>query len=540
MIKIKNKNFLSIFFISLMIVGIVSYGTNIVKAIDEDGYEENDDFLTAYEIGPGFYPNLCHGDEDWFNISIGADEIIKIYLEFNGSIDNIDLQLYNSAHQLLTSSNGIGNNESVLWTSMTPQTLYIRVYGDHSGEAYNMTVSIDDWAEPNNIRAESVYLGLGYHENFIQNDDDWYNYGWVYSMETLEVDLYYDTAFVLNISLIDEYDLPHGYTLTYESWGTRLEWLSAGDHSDVYIHVYGSDIGLEYNLSLYIFGGSDDWAEENDYLTEARHLDLLWNGGMVQNDDDWYEVWLYPYDKLELNLFYNTWETWMNLDLFDEYENFLTSGYMDGDHLHLFWENDEYDRNVYIKITGNNSGYFYDLELIFNGQTGDDWAEDNDYFYDAEHLDFGYYDDFIQNDDDWYEVWLKPNDQLKIKLFYDTGYTWMNLELYGENEVFLKSGISEEDHVFLSWTNDNDYGISFYIKISGPNNGDWYHLDLIVNGDDGDDGNDGDDSKDENNEDDPFANIDFSSIPGFPLEFVGTVFILSTFAVIFFVKKKKN
>ncbi len=837
--------------------------------ISEDTYEENDNFWSAYYIGPGFYPNLCQGDDDWFNISIGVDEVIKVFLEFNGSQNDIDLELYDSAEMILDSSYEMDNNESVFWISLVSQTLYIKTFGYNNSEAYNMTVDIfvkgayddeyeenddfpqapeifpnyfnnlvnndtdiykiyldqnvsidvyntsflwvqwydeyynwltnfsvedshleldwvttypgyyyiavygpnlgdfydidiwltgsfDDWAEENDIREDSMGLDLEFYSGFIQNDDDWFSYdNWIFNSEKLEVDLYYDTAFILDIELIDEYGNPHGYSITTESWGKRLEWIAGGAYSNVYIHVHGSNIGLEYNMSLIIddwaeendfIGDSyelglgyynglvfndddwyrystiyfsetlevelyydtvfdlnielideygsphgysitteswgkrlewtadtyysfvyihvfntefgleydmnlniihDDWAEENDFIYDATHLDFDWYGGMILNDEDWYEVWLESNDFLEINLFYDYERTWMNIDLYDEYENYLTSGDWDWDHLHLSWTNYDYSRHIYIKITGNYTENWYDIELILNGQMGDDWAEENDYIYEATYLEFGWHGGMVQNDEDWYNVWLEPYDLLEINLFYDTGYTWMNLELYNEFEGFITDSFMNSDHLHLVWTND-DYGRNVYIKISGNNIGDWYDIDLILNGefeddwleenddwnsarymepgrynqlfnfdddyyrfhlnegdtgkiyiycndfaslwleeissdddsilnsdystDDGfleleiyanydydvmfavkgenngdwydldimidyKDGNGDDKNGDDKNGVDPFSNFD---IPGFPVEIIGIAFMMSTIAVIFFVKKKNH
>ena len=348
---------------------------------------------------------------------------------------------------------------------------------------------------------------------------------------------------------------------------------------------------------------------------------------------------------LDVNLFYDMGSTWMNLDLYDEYENILSYENAEGDHLHLTWTNDNYGKFVYIKVSGPNNGDWYDLELILNGQTGDDWAEENDFFDDARHLDFGEYNDMIQADDDWYEFWMEQNDQLEINLFYDMGATWMNLELYDQYQSLVSTGNQEGDHLYINWTN-YDPGRSVYIKVSGPNNGDWYDIETILNGQAGDDkfepnnnwnsawylnpgyysqlmnydddyyrihlvegdkaiitvkcdynahlwleeisendgstlytdsstndgvleieinadheyeavfavkgnnfgdwydldikienganGKSGDDSSD------PFADFDLSSIPGFPIEYIGVIFLISTISIVFLTKRKAH
>ena len=415
--KIKDKIILSIFFTTLILASIFSSRTYIVSAfsIAEDWAEENDDFWTAYEIGPGYYQDLCQGDEDWFNISIGANEIIEIYLGFNGSIDNIDLELFDSGYNPLTSSYETGNYESVLWASMTPQTLYIRIFGYDNDEAYNMNILFDDWAEPNDFLVDSYELGLGYFS------------------------------------------------------------------------------------------------------------------GLVQNDIDWFKVWLESDDPLEIDLYYETENNWIGLEMYDENENFLYNEYfVEGDHLHVSWTNVDNSKYFYLKIIGFDNGDLYDIYLKLNDDPGDDYAEENDDFSAARELHYGYYSDMVQNDDDWYKVWLESKEFLEINLFYDPEYEWMNLELFNENENYIAGGISMEgSHLHLDWTNDNS-GKFVYFKVTGDNSEGWYDIEIKI------------EISDDSSNTDPFAAIDLSSIPGFPIEIVGTASIMSTFAVIFFIKKKKH
>ena len=106
----------------------------------------------------------------------------------------------------------------------------------------------------------------------------------------------------------------------------------------------------------------------------------------------------------------------------------------------------------------------------------------------------------------------------------------MNFELFDENENSLLSGTNMDGgYLNLNWTND-DFGRFLYFKVSGANNESWYDLEVNIM-------NEGDSKNGDNN---PFANFDLSSIPGFPFEIVGTTFIISTIALILFVKKKKR
>ena len=516
-----------------MFTSIASFGSKNVSAftVPEDSYENNDYFWSAYPIDSGFYPNLCQGDDDWFNVSIGVNDVILINLEFDGSQNNIDLELYDSMNSMLNSSYDVDNNEDVSWVSSVSQTLYIKIYGQNNTEAYNMTVDIDDWAEENDIREESKGIGVGFYSGFIQNDNDWFSYdNLIHNANTLEINMYYDTAFTLDIELTDEYNNPHGYAITSETWGKKLEWTAGGNYSSVYIHVYGSNIGLKYNITLII----DDWAEENDNLNEAEFLYIEYHGGMVNYDDDWYQVWLGPNDALTIRQYC---DNGYFLELYDENETLLKTGDFEEDHYYLSWTNDVNDKYVYIKIQGIYSGDWYDIELLLN-DTVDDWTEENDFWDSTKYLNIGSYDDLVNLDDDYFSFHLKEGDTGKINIYCENHASIWLEEINSKDGSILKTDYSTEDGFLeMEFYADYEYDVIFAVK--GNNAGEWYDLELKIDYKD-DKGDNGDDGDDKNNEDDPFANFDLSSIPGFPIEIVGTSFIISTLAVIFFVKKKKH
>ncbi|MHA1511855.1 MAG: hypothetical protein ACTSRX_09065, partial [Promethearchaeota archaeon] len=180
--KIKNKFILSFFFIALILTGIVSLGINNISAItvSEDGFEENDDFWSASPITYAYYSNLCQGDDDWFNVSIGMDEVIKVSLYFDGNLDNIELELYDNSQGILDSSYGVDNYESVAWISNVPQYVYIRTFGYDNYESYDMNVEIfpkgtyDDEYEENDVPTSASEIYPNFYHNLVNNDSDYY------------------------------------------------------------------------------------------------------------------------------------------------------------------------------------------------------------------------------------------------------------------------------------------------------------------------------------------------------------------------------
>jgi len=524
--KIKNKKYrVSIFFIALMLTNIVLSGANSVSAftVYEDGYEDNDDFWSAYPISPGPYYDLYQGDEDWFYVSIGVDEVIKVSITFDGSQNNMKLELYDDMEMMVDFSWTGDNNQYVAWISDVSQSVYIRIYGDDNEEAYDMNVEIfakgayDDDYEDNDDFSSASEIYPNIFNSLVNNDLDYYkiNIDREFSISI------YNTSFLIAQLYSDSYDCITNFTIE-NSYHLKLDWFPTY-HGDYYILVYGLNLGDLYDM---IFDYSDDWAEPNDDFIDAIHLDFEYHSGFIQKDIDWYEVWIEPNDIFEINLFYQTWDTWMNLELYDEYEGFLTSGDLNGDHSYLRWKNnDNYVRSFFIKITGDNIGYWYDIELKL---IGDDVFEDNDYYDEASLLGSGYHDGMVQLDEDWYKVWIEPKGIFEIVLFYDTENNWMDLELYDDYEGLLTSGTQHGDSLIINWIN-GDQGMNFYIRILGDNNGNWYDLKLKIDTEE-DNGGGGSDTGT-----DPFANI-----PGFPIEIVGIVFIISSLAVILSVNKKKH
>ena len=409
---IKNKFILSSFFIVLMLVGIVSSGTNNASGftVPEDPYEENDDFWDARFIGQGYYSNLCQGDDDWYNISIGANEIIQISLYFDGSQNDIDFELYDNSYSLIGGSYGVSNSESFSWTSFISQFLSIRVYGWNNNESYDMDILITE--------------------------------------------------------------------------------------------------------------NNDDWAEPNDYIYDATNLGLGYHDGFISYDDDWYEVWLESEDELEIKLNFDYGNTLMELELYNEYENFLTSGYYEDGKLTLSWTNYDYSKYVYIKIWANNSGSWYDIDLRL---IGDDYLEENDDWGFPRSLAPSKYNELFNYDDDFYIFHLKEGETGTIYLNCNNNVQLWLEEISTDDGSISYSFYPTDGNLVWQYHVDIDRDILFAVK--GDNQGNWYDLELKI------------DTKEDNSGggDDPFADI-----PGFPIEIIGIVFLMSSLTVILSVNKKKH
>ena len=516
----KKKKMFSIFFIAFMLANAVSIGSKIVSAwsISEDPYEENDDFWSAYSLVSGFYPNLCQGDEDWFYVSIGVDEVIKVSITFDGSQNNIDLELYDNTQMRLDFSWTVDNYEYVAWISDVPQSVYIRIYGENDEEVYDMTVEIvakgvyDDEYEPNNDFPSASEIYPDFFNSLANNDLDYYK---IYINFEFSINIY-NTSFLFAQLYSDSYSWITN--LSVESSYLQLDW-EPSYSGDYYILVSGLNLGDLYDMAIWM---TDDWAEPNDDFYEATYLDFGYHTGLIQKDNDWYEVYLEQDDKLEIELSFDSEITWMNIELYDEYYNFLTSGSPDGDQIKLSWTNYDYGKSFYIQIYGNDDQYWYDIELSL---AGDDWFEENDDWDSARNLSPGQYNQLFNYDDDFYRIHLKEGDIGTIKINCDIDAPLWLVEIDSDDSIYYMD--SSTDDGFLEMQFDSNYERDLVIAVKGANYGDWYNLELKIDSE-GDNGGGGSGGTD------PFANI-----PGFPIEIVGIVFVMSSLAVILSVSKKK-
>ncbi|GAI80726.1 unnamed protein product [marine sediment metagenome] len=62
----------------------------------DDPMEDNDDYGNAWGIIPNYYPNLMiiESDEDWFKLYLNPGDTIDVYIFFNNSEGDLNLELY--------------------------------------------------------------------------------------------------------------------------------------------------------------------------------------------------------------------------------------------------------------------------------------------------------------------------------------------------------------------------------------------------------------------------------------------------------------
>jgi len=254
--------------------------------------------------------------------------------------------------------------------------------------------------------------------------------------------------------------------------------------------------GNHYDLRIDLNGQqtqpmTDDWAEENDERSNSYMLTGPGNfDGLVCQDDDWFGLGpVFEQETLRIELQYDKVQS-LSIELVDETGS--PHGYFITDESWgkvLEWTAGFNNTNVYFRI-GGDYGTWYNFSLFLgdntNNTSADDWMEENDAISNAYDIEFDRHNGLTQLDLDWYRVWLEPNDQLEVFLYYDTALVgiWMDLDLYeldGAVENHLVAGTSNGGHESLGWTNGNQ-GQYVYIRVDGPNNGDWYDLEVKLNG----------------------------------------------------------
>ena len=131
----------AVWFVLLLVISAyaISFG---VHANTDDVYEDNDSPASAVALSAGSYELYC-ADEDWFIIHLGCFDTLDVTIEFNSSLANLDLYLYDDELSLMDHSTGnYSGIESVLYTARDGGDYYICVRPMAGSAGYNMDISI--------------------------------------------------------------------------------------------------------------------------------------------------------------------------------------------------------------------------------------------------------------------------------------------------------------------------------------------------------------------------------------------------------------
>ena len=116
--------------------------TLIWNSILDDGFEENDDFASAADIGTfeSISQNAVRLNDDWFLITTSAGDVtLEIELNFLNSEGNLGFEIYDSSNVLQATVDTANDGESIIFGSNPSGDVYrIRVYGENNGTDYSI------------------------------------------------------------------------------------------------------------------------------------------------------------------------------------------------------------------------------------------------------------------------------------------------------------------------------------------------------------------------------------------------------------------
>ena len=254
----------------------------------------------------------------------------------------------------------------------------------------------------------------------------------------------------------------------------------------------------------------DDEYEENDTKATAKAINTGLYENLCQYDEDWYSVNIGGNDGLELKLIFDTNSTTMNIYIYDAWtDRIMSYGSNQTDFLLIDWLNNEYSKTVFIRVTGQNNGDLYNLEVLI--KVGEDSFENNDNIEKAKGLYAGFMDNLCQFDDDWYYIRsINENENIEIEMNYSTD-EYLEIEFTNNEGIPYDFELKERSWgKKIEWTADIDV-LDLYIHVYGNSTGVLYGLDFTVKE---------------------------KSIPGYQIEMILLVFAISSIVLVHYARRR--
>jgi hypothetical protein len=138
-----------------------------------DGFEDNDTQETARNLSAirtialKSWDNLSVDDDDWFKFNLPSLGTANDYvsINFNHSLGDLDLEIYNSSGTKINESAGVSNSERISLRSLAAGDYFIKVFGynDATNPNYSLTINAPvannaDSFEANNTRSTAYDL----------------------------------------------------------------------------------------------------------------------------------------------------------------------------------------------------------------------------------------------------------------------------------------------------------------------------------------------------------------------------------------------
>lgn len=497
----------------------------IVAPIDEDAYEANDTFYTAYDLsnlssgtqlqdhnGPGIQK-----DNDWYKLSIDpAETALSVNLQKTGEdLGAINLKLYNHRGYVVATTEAEG---WLYYNGPVGQgTYYLLVRGENSGQSYSffyndalLTNPPDDGTDDDYEENDNFFTAydISSHESALlstvdgepkQRDLDWYKMNSAAGENVVRVNfsLTNPASTGLTAALYDYRGYLKAELGAIEN-GSVLSMRTSDVSESAYLLVNGTNAGNFYDFSWdsFFLQEGEDIFEENDTLATAYDLRgqegrLLSAMGEVatQTDQDWYrvktgegdaaiqvraslldagsiDVVLYDANSIRISSMVVTSTTFQTLEIPAD-------------------ESTDY----YIFVDGSNQGLQYDISWGARSSFQDDAYEENDFTTDAYQLPStlnGKLSDIdglgMLSDTDWYKI-DTPEDAFFLVLDLSFAHSEGDIDMvvWDQNLNVITSSFGIGDSERVEFVVNNTTLKTVFIWIVGDYRGNEYELEWTYN-----------------------------------------------------------
>lgn len=410
--------------------------------------------------------NLTQLDEDWYLFEVlDGEDIFLLDLGFDHNRGDIDVALYDRATgTLLARSETESDGESLSVTNLPPGQYLICVYGfgiyNPKSESDWVPGSFDPYTEDYNPLGgnpnpgESSYYELD--DNIARSLGNTYTMRWISTTD-------------------DEYDVetedPNDIEIN-DSFETAAEPILVDQFGTV-----DSDNILEDNIRTRTEINGQGEPEAFEYRPVYEYPELS------QLDDDWYK---FTVDTGGAHAFYaaitfDAFQADLDLFLYDDSKTLLESSEGVGS-VELLEIQSTGRQTYYLRVVGEDLGTPY--SMLVRGFF-DDIYEENDSLEEA-------YDisdrsgipllDLVNRDEDWFRVDV-PRDQVHLYASVSSPTEFMNIEVFDGEGNQLPGGYNDTRVI-------SPEGGTYYLRVTGSNEGASYELDYSYDNLDEYEGND--------------------------------------------------
>jgi hypothetical protein len=484
-----------------------------VNEPQDDRFEENDDFGSAHNFGviSGTQTEdnlvILSDDGDWYRFTLSSTGVAgnQVAINFDGSLGDLDLQLYNSTNNLISGSYSVSNSESVNLLGLIAGDYYARVYGYARSENpnYSLTINapsegttiVDDQFEENDTFSTAHAFPVTNtnitERNLIitPNDADWYSFQLNNPASGSEVYIEFEHGLGdLDLALYDSSQ----QIVAISKGVSNREAISLSGLSDgtYYVHVYGYGEASNPNYTLNINAPSasvsqDDRLEANDNFDQATDLGSQSRGEtgltIVSENPDYFKFELTQTGTLNDQILLNFTHAFGDLDinLYGGERNYLTGSYGSDDYEVISFAGlaaGTYYAQVYGWEGASNPDYSISLTLPSGTSTPsilrDDSFEDNDTRETAYNLrDLQGLNPFpdlviLPEDPDWFKFNLLAlggrNDYIKVDFSHVLGDIDIQLVNPQGETVNGSYGVSDQEYISLAGLASGEYYLQVY------------------------------------------------------------------------------